>query len=234
MKLIRCDAAVEGMDTNVFDQSTLVLECITLAQVVQFVVEVLVDLARGTVLDEQSAENTQTTHPHDLTVPKSSASLSDIASLIASDDSWQNQKVQLDFHAPPNLQRLNHDLRWHSGIGCTLPLSETAMSANTASSSQLSRTSARVNSDGFADDEAIGDKLADGLAGIGVGDLIDLVRVEPDLALAAVGHGRRKALLCAEIDPVDEDVLVTLCVGIRFSRSCGESAKDTPSTTKRR
>ena len=50
------------------DECTLVLEGVTLAEVVEFVVEVLVDLAGGAILDEQAAEDTQTTHPHDLTV----------------------------------------------------------------------------------------------------------------------------------------------------------------------
>ena len=54
----------------------------------------------------------------------------------------------------------------------------------------------------LADDEAIGDEFADGLAGVGVGDLVHFVRVQPDLAFAAVGHGRRKALLRAEVHPV--------------------------------
>ena len=54
--------------TNVFNESTLVLEGVTLAQVVELVVEVLVDLTGGTVLDEETAENTLTTHPEDLTV----------------------------------------------------------------------------------------------------------------------------------------------------------------------
>lgn len=51
-----------------FNQCTFVLKCITLAQVVELVVEVLVDLARGSVFDEEAAENTQTTHPHNLSV----------------------------------------------------------------------------------------------------------------------------------------------------------------------
>ena len=53
----------------------------------------------------------------------------------------------------------------------------------------------------LANDEAIGDEFADGLAGIGVRDFVDLVWVEPDLALAAVGHGRRQALLSTEVHP---------------------------------
>ena len=54
--------------TYMLDECTLVLERVTLAQVVEFVIEVLVDLASRAVLDEQAAEDTQTTHPHDLTI----------------------------------------------------------------------------------------------------------------------------------------------------------------------
>ena len=50
------------------DEGTLVLEGVTLAQVVELVVKVLVDLAGSTVLDEQTAEDTQTTHPQNLTI----------------------------------------------------------------------------------------------------------------------------------------------------------------------
>lgn len=65
-----------------------------------------------------------------------------------------------------------------------------------------------MHGDRLADDEAIGDKLADGLAGVGVRDFVDFVRVEPDLALTAAGDGGRKALLGAEVDPIDGIVLV--------------------------
>jgi len=42
-----------------------------------------------------------------------------------------------------------------------------------------------VHGDGLADDEAICDELADGLAGVGTGDFADLVGIEPDLTLSA-------------------------------------------------
>lgn len=45
------------------NQRSLVLEGVTLGEVVQLVVEVLVDLAACTVLDEQSAEDSETAHP---------------------------------------------------------------------------------------------------------------------------------------------------------------------------
>lgn len=42
------------------------LESVTLAQVVEFVVKVLVDLSSRSVLDEQTTEDSQTSHPEDL------------------------------------------------------------------------------------------------------------------------------------------------------------------------
>lgn len=76
------------------------------------------------------------------------------------------------------------------------------MATNSAGGSQGSGTGTGVCGDRLADDEAIADELADGLAGVGVGDFVHLVGVEPDLALSAADNGRRKALLRAEIDPV--------------------------------
>lgn len=52
--------------TYVLNQCALVLEGVTLAQVVEFVVKVFVDLAACTVLDEKAAENTETAHPDNL------------------------------------------------------------------------------------------------------------------------------------------------------------------------
>jgi hypothetical protein len=54
--------------TYVFNEGTLVLEGVTLAELVELVVEVLVDLASGTVLDQETAEDTEASHPEDLTV----------------------------------------------------------------------------------------------------------------------------------------------------------------------
>lgn len=89
----------------------------------------------------------------------------------------------------------------HTSILGTLPLTETTVSANSSGSGQGSGTGTGVCGHRLADDEAIGNELADGLAGVGVGDFVNLVRVEPDLALSAADNGRRKALLRAEIDP---------------------------------
>lgn len=60
-----------------------------------------------------------------------------------------------------------------------------------------------MHGDGLLDDEAIGDELADRLAGVGVGDLADLVGVEPNLALTAAQDGRRQALLGPQVNPTE-------------------------------
>ena len=59
-----------------------------------------------------------------------------------------------------------------------------------------------MHSHGLANDEAIGDQFSDCLTGIGIGDFVDLVGIEPDFALAATDDRSRQALLSAEIDPV--------------------------------
>lgn len=58
-----------------------------------------------------------------------------------------------------------------------------------------------MHSYGLADDEAIADEFADGLAGVGIGDLVDFVRIEPDLAFATADDGCRQALLSSKVDP---------------------------------
>lgn len=50
------------------NKSTLVLEGVTLAQMVELVVEVLVDFAGSAVFDKETAEDTEAAHPHDLAV----------------------------------------------------------------------------------------------------------------------------------------------------------------------
>jgi hypothetical protein len=70
--------------TYVLNQSTLVLEGVTLAQVVELVVEVLVDLAGGTVADEETTENTHAAHPEDLAVEREKHHISMDCSSFAS------------------------------------------------------------------------------------------------------------------------------------------------------
>ena len=46
-----------------FDQGALVLESVTLAEMVELVVEVFVNLASSAIFDEKTAQDPQTTHP---------------------------------------------------------------------------------------------------------------------------------------------------------------------------
>jgi hypothetical protein len=170
--------------THVFNESTLVLEGVTLAEVVEFVVQVLVDLARGTVLHEKTAENTLAAHPENLAV-KGNCTLETASRILI-----PIMGICFPFHIPG-----------HTGILGTLALTETTVSTNSASQVEFTGTSTGVHGDGLADDEAIADQLADGLARVGVGDLAHLIGIEPDLALAAADHGRRKALLSTKVDP---------------------------------
>lgn len=48
------------------DQCSLVLEGVTLAQVIELMVQVLVDLARGAVFDQETAKDSETAHPEHL------------------------------------------------------------------------------------------------------------------------------------------------------------------------
>jgi hypothetical protein len=76
------------------------------------------------------------------------------------------------------------------------------MSADSSRRGQVSSSCPRVHGDGLADDEAIADQFADGLARVGVGNFVHLTGVEPDLALAAADDRGGEALLRPEIDPV--------------------------------
>lgn len=95
---------------------------------------------------------------------------------------------------------------WHTSICGTLPLTETLVSSESLRGDHISRTGPRVHCDWLADDEAISDELADGLAGVGVGDLGDLIGVKPDLALSASHNGGRKALLGTKVNPRSHSV----------------------------
>ena len=64
-----------------------------------------------------------------------------------------------------------------------------------------------MHGDRLADDQAIADEFADGLTGVGVGDLGDLIGVKPNLALATANHGGGEALLGAKVDPVTADII---------------------------
>ena len=90
----------------------------------------------------------------------------------------------------------------HTSILTTLPLTKAPMSADPPRRSELPGSCSRVHGDGFTDDEAIANEFADRLAGIGIGDFVDFVGVQPDFALATANHGGSETLLRPEVDPM--------------------------------
>ena len=99
------------------------LECITLAKMIQLVVQMLIDLAGSTVLDQKTTEDSQTTHPHNLTVEEQKS-----ACFLFHES--QSREIP-----PPEMAHLLDwkNIRWHSGISSTFPLSETTVSTNPSS-----------------------------------------------------------------------------------------------------
>lgn len=49
--------------TYMFNKSTLVLESVTLAQVIELMIEMHVNFPTGAVFDWKASENTETAHP---------------------------------------------------------------------------------------------------------------------------------------------------------------------------
>jgi hypothetical protein len=150
------------------NQCPLVLESVTLTEMVKLVVEVLVDLSAGTILHKKTSENSESSHPHDLAERTLSALL------VTSLDPMPLYLL--------NLHRDKSCIPWHTSIRCTLSLTETTMSTDSSSSLEVSGTRSRVHGDRFADNEAISNELPDCLAGIGIADFIRLVGVQPSKA----------------------------------------------------
>lgn len=91
---------IRGM-TYVLNEGTLVLEGVTLAQVVELVVQVLVDLAGGTVADEETTENTHAAHPEDLAVKRKTELVTSFLShstrshlFISEGNLWRNTAIR--------------------------------------------------------------------------------------------------------------------------------------------
>jgi hypothetical protein len=90
------------------------------------------------------------------------------------------------------------ELLRHSGILGTFPLSHASVPALPPRLCILPHAGPGVHSNGLLDDEAVLDKLADILPRVGVGDLVDLIGVEPDLVFAALHDRSGQPLLQLE------------------------------------
>uniref|UniRef100_A0AAG5CRF2 Uncharacterized protein n=1 Tax=Anopheles atroparvus TaxID=41427 RepID=A0AAG5CRF2_ANOAO len=74
----------------------------------------------------------------------------------------------------------------HTRVGRTLPLAIAAVATLTAGDGVFAHTVPRVHDHRFLDDQTILDQL---LTGVGVSNLVDFIRIQPDLLLAA-SHNR--------------------------------------------
>ena len=96
------------------------------------------------------------------------------------------------------------NFEWHARIGGTLALTLARVAALGFGLIAGTDAAAGVHDLRLANDETIFVQLADILARVGHGDVVDLIRVEPDLALAALKHGCREAFLKFEGDHDEE------------------------------
>jgi hypothetical protein len=79
------------------------------------------------------------------------------------------------------------------------------VSAETLGSQELTSAGSGVTNDGLLDDLAILDELSDVGSGVGIGNVVLLSRVTPDLPLSNAEDRGGETLLTPEVDH-DEDV----------------------------
>ena len=91
------------------NEGTLVLEGVTLAQVVELVVEVLVDLAGGTVADEQATENTHPAHPDDVAEKRNSSATRSFHKIIFIERTISTAGRSVDWIEPAITARGNRE-----------------------------------------------------------------------------------------------------------------------------
>merc|ERR1719284_235441 len=81
------------------------------------------------------------------------------------------------------------------GVGCSLPFTEATVTTLPPGLIVSPHTGPGVDSDGLLDDQTVLYQLPDVGPGVGVGDLVDLVRVQPNLLLSTFHNISREAFL---------------------------------------
>ena len=94
----------------------------------------------------------------------------------------------------PHPSHPGHLLR-HPSIGSTLPLPYAHMPALPSGQGVFPATSPGMDSHRLADDQPIFDQLPDLLTGVGIGDFIGLIGIQPDLLFPPAEDTRGKPLL---------------------------------------
>uniref|UniRef100_A0A2M4C1L6 Uncharacterized protein n=1 Tax=Anopheles marajoara TaxID=58244 RepID=A0A2M4C1L6_9DIPT len=83
----------------------------------------------------------------------------------------------------------------HTGVRRTLPLAISTVTTLAAGDRVLADAIARVHHHRLLDDQTILDQFADVLAGVGVSDLVNFIRIQPHLLFAASHHRGCQPLL---------------------------------------
>uniref|UniRef100_A0A5F9CCT5 Uncharacterized protein n=1 Tax=Oryctolagus cuniculus TaxID=9986 RepID=A0A5F9CCT5_RABIT len=89
----------------------------------------------------------------------------------------------------PHPAHPGHLLR-HPGIGCTLSLTYAHVPALPAGQGVFPAPSPGMDRHRFAGDQPIFDQLPDLLTGVGIGDFVGLIGVQPDLPLSYFNRGK--------------------------------------------
>ena len=134
-----------------FNQDSLVLVLVTFGGEVEVVIYMLVNFLLGSVLSEESSQDSLSSDPE--------------------------------------------NLLGSSGFLGTLSLTGTSVSAFSLSKIVGSCSSSRVDGDVSSDDETILDELSDAHSGVGKGDFVRFIRVEPESLLTALQNGSGESLL---------------------------------------
>jgi len=134
-----------------FNQDSLVLVLVTLGGKVEVMVNVLIDFLLGSILSEESSEDSLSSDPE--------------------------------------------NLLGSSGFLGTSSFTGTSVSAFSLSKIVGSCSCSRVDGDVSSDDETILDELSDAHSGVGKGDFIGFIRVEPKSLLSAFQNGSSESLL---------------------------------------
>lgn len=93
-----------------------------------------------------------------------------------------------------------YDLRWHTRLARTLPLSRAGVTSLALRCERIASACTRVDGGGLDDHAAVLDELLDVCARVGVANFGLLSGVEPDFALTDARDGGGEPLLRTEID----------------------------------
>lgn len=92
------------------------------------------------------------------------------------------------------------DFLWHSGILGTSSLTDTSVSTLGLLFGMSSSSGSRVDDDLFSSDKVIVDQLSDGVSGVGQGNFVSFIGVQPQSVLSASQDGSSQSSLESQVN----------------------------------